>query len=98
MICMSKRIVICLLLTILVKLAIGQTPFFQHYQLLKKNDPVSVNTLFQDKRGYMWFGTNKGLFKFDGKNYRRYTQSDSLPDNNVTAIAQDSLGRIWLGH
>lgn len=76
----------------------SQVPFFQQYYLLRKNDPVHVNTIFQDNTGFMWFGTNRGLFQFDGKNYRRYTQADSLADNEVTAIAQDSAGRLWVGH
>jgi ligand-binding sensor domain-containing protein len=38
------------------------------------------------------------LFKFDGLNLERFTVSDSLPEDHVTAIGQDSLGRIWTGH
>ncbi len=76
----------------------AQVPYFQHYNLLKKNEPVQVNAIFQDRTGYMWFGTSKGLFKFDGAVFTQYTLKDSLPDNNVTAINSDSLGRIWTGH
>ena len=76
----------------------SQIPHFQQYFLLKKNEPVQVNTIFQDQTGFLWFGTNRGLFQFDGKNYRQYTRADSLPDDDVTAIAQDSSGRLWTGH
>jgi ligand-binding sensor domain-containing protein len=76
----------------------GQVPFFQSYSLLKKNEPVPVNAIFQDNNGFIWFGTSKGLFKYNGKNYRRFTLADSLADENVTAIAQDTNGRIWTGH
>lgn len=76
----------------------AQSPFFQSYSLLKRNETVQVNVVFQDKSGFIWYGTNKGLFRFDGINQLRYTHSDSLPDNHVTAIAQDSSGRIWAGH
>lgn len=78
--------------------AFSQTPYFQSYFLLKKNEPVHINMIFQDKTGFIWFGTDKGLFKFNGKSYEHFTVSDSLPENNVTAIAQDSAGRIWTGH
>src|SRR5689334_17289276 len=74
----------------------GQTLYFQRYLMLRKNDPVMVNTVFHDKAGFMWFGTNKGLFRFDGINQKRYRTSDGLPDENVTAIAEDSEGRIWI--
>jgi len=74
-----------------------QVPFFQHYVLLKNKSPL-VNSFYQDKTGFMWLGTNEGLFKFNGTTFQQFTQVDSLPDNNVTAIAEDSLGRIWTGH
>jgi ligand-binding sensor domain-containing protein len=78
--------------------AVGQVPFFQHYPLLKKNELVHVNVIFQDKRGFVWCGTSKGLFKFDGINAQWHHAIDSLPDENITALAEDSLGRIWMGH
>jgi ligand-binding sensor domain-containing protein len=76
----------------------AQTPHFQQYYPLKKNQPVEIHTLFQDTRGYVWLGTDKGLFRFDGLEYIQFTEEDSLPDENVTAVAEDSLGRIWMGH
>jgi ligand-binding sensor domain-containing protein len=76
----------------------GQLPFFQNYSLLKKNEPVQVATIFQDHAGFIWYGTSRGLFKFDGLKYHRFTTADSLPDDHVTAIAEDSVHRIWIGH
>lgn len=95
-----KKNIILLIFFLIAKVTVltGQTPFFQSYYLLKKKEPVEVNILFQDRTGFMWFGTNKGLFRFDGINYKHYTKADSLADDHVTAIAQDSLGRIWTGH
>lgn len=78
--------------------AFGQSPYFQAYTLLKKNDPVQVESIMKDRTGFMWFGTNKGLFRFDGISTRRYTTTDSLAFDHVTALAQDSTGRIWIGH
>ena len=77
---------------------IGQIPFFQQYHPLKRNQPAQVNTVFQDKSGFIWLGTNKGLFRFNGVDFRHYSANDSLPNSPVTAVAEDSLGRIWVGH
>ncbi len=85
-------------LYLMASVAVGQTPFFQQYFLLKKNEPIQVNKVFQDHTGFIWFGTNKGLFRFDGLNYRRFDKADTAVDNNITALAEDTLGRIWLGH
>lgn len=54
--------------------------------------------MLQSREGYIWFATNKGLFRFDGQQYKSFGIADSLPDLNVTALAQDSLGRIWTAH
>jgi len=77
--------------------AFAQSPFFQPYYLLKKNEAVKINKILQDKTGFIWFGTDKGLFKFDGISYRRFLGIDNLPDENVTALAEDSIGRLWVG-
>jgi ligand-binding sensor domain-containing protein len=75
----------------------GQVPYFQKYFLSKKNESVQVNAILQDKEGFIWYGTTKGLFKFNGENIRRFAVAEGLPDETITAIAQDSLGRIWMG-
>lgn len=76
----------------------SQSPYFQHYYPLRKNDPIQVNALLQDRSGFLWIGTDKGLFQFDGTTYKLFTVSDSLGENYISALAQDSVGRIWAGH
>ncbi|HTE32889.1 MAG TPA: two-component regulator propeller domain-containing protein [Chryseolinea sp.] len=78
--------------------ASGQMPFFQSYSLLKRSESVQVNVIFQDKAGFMWYGTNRGLFRFNGIDLTHFDVADSLPDDHVTAIGQDSSGRVWTGH
>ncbi|MDT8322934.1 MAG: SpoIIE family protein phosphatase [Bacteroidota bacterium] len=60
-----------------------------------------VFCMFQDSRGFMWFGTKEGLNRFDGHEFRVYRKrvgdSTSLPDNYVYAITEDHRGRFWLG-
>lgn len=76
----------------------AQTPHFQQYFLTRRNEAIQINKIFQSREGYVWFATNKGLFRFDGHTYKTFGLSDSLPDLHVTAVAQDSLGRIWTAH
>jgi len=95
---MKKMIGLIAVMFFLIGTSAAQVPYFQHYSLLKKNEPIQVNTIRQDKTGFIWFGTNKGLFKFDGITLKRFAKSDGLSNDNVTAIAQDSTERIWIGH
>src|SRR5882757_3528035 len=92
-----KRLVGACVFFLLLQLGFAQSPFFQPYYLLKKNEPLKINKILQDKTGFVWFGTDKGLFKFDGISYRRFLGIDNLPDESVTALAQDSIGRLWVG-
>ncbi|WP_276373126.1 two-component regulator propeller domain-containing protein [Chryseolinea sp. H1M3-3] len=93
-----KKLLFGLFLIATIIPCVGQVPYFQQYFLLRKNEAVQINTIIQQKNGYMWFGTSKGLFSFEGKNQQRYTKKQGLPHEGVTALAEDSLGRIWMGH
>lgn len=54
-----------------------------------------VHTVFEDSKGYMWFGTENGVCRWDSKNFVTYTIKDGLPNNEVLYIFEDSKGRIW---
>lgn len=91
-----KHVCTCLLLLgLFVNLAFGQAPFFQTYYLLRKSEPVQVNKILQDSKGYMWFATNLGLFRSDGIHHQLIGSTDAGP---VTALAEDSAGKIWVGY
>jgi ligand-binding sensor domain-containing protein/signal transduction histidine kinase len=61
----------------------------------------SVLTILQDRRGFMWFGTQAGLNRFDGYRVTVYRNDpndpDSIPDNYVLASYEDEGGRLWFG-
>jgi two-component system, sensor histidine kinase and response regulator len=61
----------------------------------------SVNCILQDSQGFMWFGTQDGLNRYDGYNFvtYKYTPNDPncLMDNNVLSISEDKNGFIWIG-
>src|SRR5215471_18584330 len=50
----------------------------------------------QDKEGFMWFATENGLSRFDGKNFKTFTTKDGLPDNEILKLFVDSKGRLWI--
>ncbi|HKZ37472.1 MAG TPA: hypothetical protein VJ184_07480, partial [Chryseolinea sp.] len=95
---MRKILGIIFVIAITQTAGFSQTPFFQQYFLLRKNDPVQINKIFQEKNGFMWFGTSKGLFKFDGKIQKQYTKTQGLLSDVVTTVAEDSMRRIWIGY
>jgi ligand-binding sensor domain-containing protein len=60
-----------------------------------------VNCMSQDSQGYMWFGTEEGLNKYDGYTFKIYahdpTDPQSLSQNVVMAIWAEGSGILWLG-
>lgn len=56
---------------------------------------ATVYCAFQDRDGYIWFGTETGVSRYDGKGFENFSTSDGLADNEVFKIVQDRLRRIW---
>src|SRR5215208_7831236 len=60
-----------------------------------------VPAIAQDRRGFMWFGTVRGLNRYDGYTLRSYqhdaADSTSLPNSRVNALHVDSAGALWVG-
>jgi ligand-binding sensor domain-containing protein len=93
-----KKYLILAFLLVRTLVVVGQMPHFQTHLLKTKNEAIEVNSILQDKDGYIFVGTNSGLFKLDGQNKVQLTKADSLADDYVTAMAQDAAGKIWCGH
>jgi signal transduction histidine kinase/ligand-binding sensor domain-containing protein/DNA-binding NarL/FixJ family response regulator len=61
----------------------------------------AVVNIFQDNKGFMWFGTYDGLNRYDGYRFKIYRNkigdSSSLVDNGIWTIEQDGTHRLWIG-
>ncbi len=55
-----------------------------------------VRAIFQDKRGFIWLGTHRGLCRFDGKRFIDYQSEDGLSGRFINAITQDKKGILWI--
>jgi ligand-binding sensor domain-containing protein len=93
----SAKFIGSILLCALAFCARAQAPFFQNYSI-KKNQPIQVNAFLQSKSGFLWIGSTKGLFRFDGIRFEQFDTTHGLAEEYVTTLAEDSVGRIWVGH
>lgn len=62
----------------------------------------TVNCIFQDSKGFLWFGTWDGLNMYDGYRFTIYKPDLFGPDKGisnqtVTSIAEDKQGVLWIG-
>ena len=59
-----------------------------------------VNSILRDSHGYVWFGTNFGLNRYDGYRIRTFFSYDkdttSLRNNRIDEIQEGYGGRLWL--
>ena len=74
---------------------------FQHLSIENGLSQGSVLCILQDNRGFMWFGTEEGLNRFDGYRFTHYKMNikdpTSLSNNTVWALFEDSRGVLWAG-
>lgn len=73
----------------------AQQPVFRNYTANDGLPSSEIYSVIQDKKGYMWFGTDRGLVKFDGYTFRTFTTADGLADNTVFYLYEDNKERIW---
>ncbi len=80
----------------LLFIAPSQAQTYRHFTTASGMPSNEVYTVFQDKDGYLWFGTDHGLVRYDGNRLITYTTNDGLTDNTIFNIEQDNNGCIWL--
>lgn len=54
-----------------------------------------VYDVLEDKSGFIWMATNRGLVKFDGYDFKVFTHKDGLPNNDVWKLRLDADSRLW---
>lgn len=93
---------ICLLLSFLFQPISAQLQNL-HFHRFSSDDGLpqhTVNCIIQDKHGFMWFGTQDGMARYDGYSFRTYRSEpgnpNSLSNNYIWDIHEDSLGTFWI--
>jgi ligand-binding sensor domain-containing protein len=73
----------------------AQKPILKNYSIHNGLPSQIVYCVTQDLQGYIWFGTDAGVSRFDGLIFENYTIKDGLSDNEILNIHRDSKGRLW---
>jgi signal transduction histidine kinase/ligand-binding sensor domain-containing protein/CheY-like chemotaxis protein len=56
----------------------------------------NVRTLLQDRTGFLWVGTDNGLFRYDGSRFRGFNTADGLPASQIEDLNQTADGTLWV--
>lgn len=55
-----------------------------------------VTSALEDSKGHLWFGTlEKGIARYDGEQFRYFTEEDGLPSNRVSSVTEGPDGIYW---
>jgi len=61
----------------------------------------SIQGMLQDQHGFLWFGTQYGLSRYDGYLFKNFQHQldrlDSLSDSSITDLTLGADGRLWVG-
>lgn len=80
--------------------AAGEAPRFTRLSVEDGLSQSSVQQILQDRKGFLWFGTQEGLNRYDGYRFtvhRAREQPGFLGDHDITALIQDARGDLWVG-
>jgi signal transduction histidine kinase/ligand-binding sensor domain-containing protein/DNA-binding response OmpR family regulator len=98
-----SSILFCFLVNIILCQANIITPqfSFEKFPYAEKLPSNSVIRIYQDKEGFMWFGTKDGLCRFDGYDVKVFRSSALTPgkltSNEIRCIAEDNYQHLWVG-
>lgn len=74
------------------------------FDRLERTDGLSqssVNCMLRDREGFMWFGTQDGLNRYDGKKFRIFQNQPgdaaSISNNYIVSLCEDEEGYLWVG-
>jgi len=71
-------------------------PPFKHYTSEDGLLSSEVHEAVQDANGYMWFGTDNGLSRFDGYTFKNYGYTDGLLHQVIFGLMIDKQGEMWI--
>ena len=74
---------------------------FKFIPQLNRLTAYEIICLYQDKEGYIWIGTNNGLFSYNGHSVTSFfltgKEGEGLPHSEIRCMAEDPESRIWIG-
>lgn len=91
----SLRFYLWLLLLFLAPFLRAQEFSYLRYDVEKGLPSSELYDVVQDRQGFIWIASDRGVSRFDGYTFTNFTMNDGLTDNTVFNIWPDEKGRLW---
>ncbi len=96
-----KLRILYLFIPLLFACRTNQEPYRSNTIVSDQLSNKHVTAIAEDELGFIWVGTERGLNRYDSRQYHQYLHDDadslSLPSNVVSSLFKDSSGRLWVG-
>ncbi len=86
-----------LALVVLAAPAWAQHYGFKFYGEEEGLQNLGVQVVLQDRAGFLWVGTQNGLYRYDGSRFVGFTKHDGLPGTRIESLHQGADGTLWVG-
>jgi len=95
----STRISVLLLVPLLLSLnnTFAQRPIFRSFNVEVETEEATIHAVAQDANNYLYFGTDKGLVKYNGIEARPVRIPDSISINSISALLMAGDSTLWIG-
>ena len=79
-----------------------ENPAYELFHITQRDGLIDAScyTVFMDSQGYIWFGTEKGLQRYDGRNFKTFKHivedSTAISGDFIKDIVEDPKGHLWI--
>src|SRR5947209_8235038 len=70
---------------------------FQQYGQEQGLSNLTPQCILQDRTGFIWIGTQNGLFRYDGRRFIHFGVQQGLPSATIESLYQTDDGTLWVG-
>src|ERR1700676_2959670 len=75
----------------------GQRYNFKFYGEEEGLQSLAVQVVLQDRAGFLWVGTQNGLYRYDGNRFAGFGKAEGLPDGHIESLHESIDGKLWVG-
>jgi len=92
-----QAVLVCVFFALLLASALSAQQYtFRQYGPSDGLTNLGVNCLLQDRTGFLWIGTDNGLFRYDGKTFQPFGHAEGLPHAEIRSLAEAPDGTLWV--
>ena len=93
--CLAVTLILALFAPPVLSYAALTSYIFSSYQTSDGLSHSAVNSIIEDRSGFLWLGTREGLSRFDGYRFVGYGEHELL-DQEIVSLAVDAADRLWV--